>query len=107
MAGRSSTSASGESKACFEIVDGSDRMQMLCSISYISLALPLPPSRVSNLLNHRKANPPFENIGPGMPLFFLFSFFFWPEVGLCLPASEVSLHTLGKKERKKAVNTKS
>lgn len=100
-AGRSRASASGESKAQFKRVDGADRMQMLGSISYVSpapprLASPLPPSCVSNLLNHRKANPPFENTGPGILLLF-----FWPGVGLCVPALEASLHTLGIKRRKK------
>lgn len=76
-------------------------MQLLGSISYVSLASPLPPSCVANLLNHRKAKPPFENTGPGMLLLF-----FCPRVGLCVPALEVSLHTR-KKTEKKAVNTKS
>lgn len=32
--------------------------------------------------------------------------FLWPGEGLCVPALEVSLHTLGEKQGKKAVNTK-
>lgn len=104
MAGRSRASTSGESKAPFKRVDSADGMQMLGSFSYVSLASPLPPLCVSNLLNHRKANPPFEKNGPGIPLLF-----FWPGVGLCVPALEASLHTRGIKRRrkkKKAVNTK-
>lgn len=87
MAGRSS--ASGESKAQLQ-----DRMQMLGSFSYARLVLQLSPPCASDLLNHRKADRPFQNIGPGMPIFF------WSEVGLYVPALEVSLHTRKKKEKK-------
>lgn len=72
-------------------------MQILGSISYVSLAAPFPPLCVANLLNHRKTELPFENTSPGMLLLF-----FWPQSGaLCACFRSQPTHTRKKTQVKK------